>query len=391
MVPSAFVFLEEIPLTPHGKYDRRALSLPQQTRSEEDRLVAPRDVVEMQLTEQWEELLQVPCGVTDDFFELGGHSLLAVRLMSRIEQLYGKRIPLATLFKAPTIESLSTVLRQETDGSSWSPLVAIQPHGTELPFFCVHAVSGDVLCYRALSRRLGPQQPFYALQARGLDDEQEPQTQVEAMASDYLTAVRSVQPHGPYLLGGWSMGGLIAYEMMRQLQAQGEEVRLLALFDTRAASELEVSDETSLVASFALLLGLSPEQLQEAAVVFSETQTEDPLSFLLEYAKEASIVPHDMSLAHLRKQFEVFKVNVRAARSYQPANLPANIVLFRAAERPPGADADSTLGWARRGLKIEVHEVPGNHLTMMREPNVSVLAERLAECLPQKAHKAQKR
>jgi acyl carrier protein len=121
MIPSAFVFLEEIPLTPQGKYDRRALPAP--NRFEESHLVAPRDVLELQLTEQWEELLRVPCGVTDDFFELGGHSLLAVRLMSRIEQLYGKKIPLATLFKAPTIESLSTILRQETDGSNWSPLV----------------------------------------------------------------------------------------------------------------------------------------------------------------------------------------------------------------------------------------------------------------------------
>ena len=374
MVPSAFVFLEEIPLTPQGKYDRRAL--PQATRSEDGSLVAPRDVVELQLTEQWEELLHVACGVTDDFFELGGHSLLAVRLMSRIEQLYGKKIPLATLFKAPTIESLSTILRQETDGSSWSPLVAIQPHGSEPPFFCVHAVSGDVLCYRALSRSLGAQQPFYALQARGLDDEQEPQTQVEAMAADYLAAVRSVQPHGPYLLGGWSIGGLIAFEMTRQLQAQGEEVRLLVLFDTRspgAEEEAEVSDETSLFARFALLLGLSPEQLQEAAEAFSQTQTEDPLSFLLDYAKAASIIPHDMSLEHLRKQFQVFNVNVRAARGYQLANVPANIALFRASERSP---ADPTLGWGRLGLeKLEVYETPGDHLTMMREPNVSVLAE----------------
>ena len=241
MIPSAFVFLEEIPLTPQGKYDRRALPTP--NRFEESHLVAPRDVLELQLTEEWEELLHVPCGVTDDFFELGGHSLLAVRLMSRIEQLYGKKIPLATLFKAPTIESLSIILRQETDGSSPSPLVPIQPHGSERPFFCVHPVSGNVLCYRALARRLGAQQPFYALQARGLDDEQEPQTQVEAMAADYLEAVRTVQSHGPYLLGGWSMGGLIALEMARQLQAQGEEVRLLALFDTKAPNAEEESGD----------------------------------------------------------------------------------------------------------------------------------------------------
>jgi amino acid adenylation domain-containing protein len=370
MIPSAFVVLKEIPLTPQGKYDRRALPVPH--RSEEGHLVAPRDVVELQLTEQWENLLGVPCGVTDDFFELGGHSLLAVRLMSRIEQIFGKKIPLSALFKAPTIESLSTILRQETDGSSWSPLVAIQPHGSERPFFCVHPGGGNVLCYRALARRLGAQQPFYALQARGLEDGQEPRTHVEAMAGDYLEAVRAVQSHGPYLLGGWSIGGLIAFEMARQLQAQGEEVKLLALFDTPAPkAEEESIDDASLLASFALHLGLSPEQLQDAADAFSQAQTEDPLSFLLDHAKAASIIPHDMSLARFNQHFGVFKANIQAARSYRPENLPTNITLFRAME-------ESALGWSQ---ELEVYDVPGNHLTMMREPYVSVLAERLAKCL----------
>ena len=273
-----------------------------------------------------------------------------------------------------------------TDGSSWSPLVPIQPHGSERPFFCVHAVSGNVLCYRALASRLGAQQPFYALQARGLEDGQEPQTDVAAMARDYVAAVRSVQSHGPYLLGGWSVGGLIAFEMARQLQAQGEEIRLLALFDTPAPNgEEESVDEASLLASFALNLGLSREQLQTAADAFSQAQTEDPLSFLLEYGKAARIIPSDLSLARLRQQFRVFNANVGVARSYKAAGPPANIALFRAAERPSGAGADATLGWARLGLKkIDVHDVPGDHLTMMREPFVSVLAARLADCLPRK-------
>jgi thioesterase domain-containing protein/acyl carrier protein len=322
--------------------------------------------MELQLTEQWEELLRVRCGVTDDFFELGGHSLLGVRLMSRIERLFGKKIPLAALFKAPTIESLSIILRQETDASNSSPLVPIQPHGSKAPFFCVHPVSGNVLCYRELSRRLGAQQPFYALQARGLDDEREPQTQIEAMAADYLEAVRSVLPHGPYRLGGWSIGGLIALEMARQLEAQGEEVRFLALFDTRAPeaeAEPKLIDGESLLASFALHLGLSPEYIQ--------TQTEDDLAIVLEHAKAAHVIPHDMSLARLRQQFRVFDANVRAARRYLPADFPTRITLFRAAERP--ARGEETAGWGG----IEEIDVPGNHLTMMREPNVSVLAERL--------------
>jgi thioesterase domain-containing protein len=205
------------------------------------------------------------------------------------------------------------------------------------------------------------------------------------MAGDYLEAVRAVQPRGPYLLGGWSVGGLIASEMARQLQARGEEVRLLALFDTKAPNaegESEVFDDASLPASFALHLGLSPEQLQDAAEALSQAHGEDYLPFMLEHAKAAGVIPHDMSLARLRQQFRVFDANVRAARGYRPANLPAGIALFRAAERPPGADADATLGWSRLGPeKIEVHEAPGSHLTMMREPYVSVLAERLARCI----------
>ena len=168
------------------------------------------------------------------------------------------------------------------------------------------------------------------------------------------------------------MGGLIALEMARQLQAQGEEVQLLALFDTKAQDaeeEREVIDDESLLASFALHLGLSPEQLQDAV---SQAPTDHHLSFMLDYLKGASIIPHDMSRARFEQQFRVFKANIHASRSYLPKDLPAGIVLFRAAER-------SLLGWSQ---ELEVYDVPGNHLTMMREPNVSVLAQRLAEYLP---------
>ena len=189
------------------------------------------------------------------------------------------------------------------------------------------------------------------------------------MAADYLEAVRTIQSHGPYLLGGWSMGGLIALEMARQIEAQGEEVRLVALFDTKAPDgEEEVIDDESLLPSFALHLGLSPEQIQEAV---SQAPGEDYLSFMLDYLKGASIIPHDMSLARLNQQFRVFKANIHASRSYRPKDLPAGIVLFRAAER-------SLLGWSQ---ELEVFETPGSHMTMMQEPNVSVLAERLATYL----------
>jgi thioesterase domain-containing protein len=173
--------------------------------------------------------------------------------------------------------------------------------------------------------------------------------------------------------------------MARQLQARGEEVQFLALLDTKAPNaeaETEVIDDASLLASFALHLGLSPGQIHDVADAISEAQPEDYLSFMLERAKAANIIPHDMSLAHLRQQFRVFNANIHAARSYRPANHPASMSLFRAEERPSDTHADTTLGWSQLGVEnIEVYDTPGNHLTIMREPYVSVLAERLAACI----------
>src|SRR5207237_121289 len=170
-------------------------------------------------------------GVHDNFFELGGHSLLAVRLFALLEKRFNKRLPLATLFQAPTIAQLATTIEGDASREP-SSLVPIQTLGTRPSFFCIHAVGGNVLEYYDLARHLGNDQPFYGLQSVGLSDGNGPHARIEDMAAHYVKEIRELQPIGPYFIGGRSLGGIIAYDAARQLKEQGQEVALLALLDS---------------------------------------------------------------------------------------------------------------------------------------------------------------
>jgi amino acid adenylation domain-containing protein len=228
MVPSAIVVLKEFPLTPNGKVDRAALPAPDfDHHSVDSQAVSPRNPIELQLAAIWEQVLGVTrIGVKDNFFELGGYSLLALRLFSAIERAFGKRLPMALLFQAPTIEQLADLLADEGCTVRWRSLVAIQPEGTKTPFFAVPGVGGNVLIFARLAKLLGEDRPFYGLQARGLDGKEKPFMRIEDMAAHYIAEIRSVQPEGPYLIGGTCTGGLVAYEMGQQLAAEGQRVIL---------------------------------------------------------------------------------------------------------------------------------------------------------------------
>jgi amino acid adenylation domain-containing protein len=228
MVPSAVVVLREFPLTPNGKVDRAALPAPDvDSHPDEAQAVSPRNPLELQLAAIWEQVLGVTrIGVKDNFFDLGGYSLLALRMFSAIERTFGKRLPMSLLFQAPTIEQLADLLADEGCTVRWRSLVAIQPEGSKPPFFAVPGVGGNVLVFARLAKLLGEDQPFYGLQARGLDGKEKPFMRVEEMAAHYIAEIRSVQPEGPYLIGGTCTGGLVAYEMGQQLAAQGHNVIL---------------------------------------------------------------------------------------------------------------------------------------------------------------------
>jgi phthiocerol/phenolphthiocerol synthesis type-I polyketide synthase E len=185
------------------------------------------------LTQIWQDLLGVePIEPDQNYFDLGGDSSLAVQMFSRIETEFHVKLPLVTLYEAPTIEEMERLLKADVPSSGWSPLVPIQPNGSRPPLFFFHGAGGTVLTYRKLSTCLGADQPFYGLQCQGLDGQLPLLTTVEEMAALYVRHIRSVQPHGPYFLGGYCMGGTLAYEAAQQLYAAGEPVALLALLDT---------------------------------------------------------------------------------------------------------------------------------------------------------------
>jgi thioesterase domain-containing protein len=269
------------------------------------------------------------------------------------------------------VEALAALLSRETPGPV-SPLVPFggPATGGAAPFFCVHPVGGNVLCYAELARLLGAERPFYGLQARGLDGAAPPRDTVEAMAAGYVEAIRSVQPAGPYFLGGWSLGGVIAYEMARQLRERGEQVALVALIDAYVPTpEPHPLNVGALFARDLLgtsLAGVEPERLAPDA--------------LLETAVRAGLLPPGTSPEHGQALFRVFEANLRAARRYEarPGG-GGRVVLFKARDAE-GLPEDG--GWtALVGAALERHLLPGDHYSLLRAPGVRELAERLREAL----------
>jgi amino acid adenylation domain-containing protein len=392
MVPSAFVVVDKFPLTPSGKIDRRALPAPGHARDDSrGAYVAPHDHLELQLVHLWEEILDIrPVGTTDNFFELGGHSFITLRLMGQIKKRFGQDVPLASFFRGPTIRQLASILRGRNDEVSQTPLVIIQPAGSRLPFFCVHEVTGSVLRYTNLALQLGADQPFYALQTPRFEGGREPYQAVEEMASDYLKAVRDVQPEGPYQLGGWSFGGIVAFEMAQQLEKAGHEVALLAMFDAAAPSpagtEERAPDEITLLVG---LTRLNNVMLSEELLRQLDPQAR--VRYVLEQLRLAGgAASVGLDESQLQSMLEGARINLRARARYVPRPYPKRITLFRSEEALPHDAADSRfqafqdpmLGWG--GLShepVEVYPIPGNHFTLFVEPHVQVLANRLKACL----------
>ncbi len=398
MVPSSYVVLDSLPLTASGKLNRRALPAPTDLNHREngqrEHSDPPKTQVEKRLAKIWADLLDVgEIGVNDNFFELGGHSLLAVRLFAQIEKRFGKCLPLATLFQAPTIAQLAAILeedRQKDLKTGWSSLIQIQPDGSKSPFFCVHALGGNVLEYYALAHHLGKAQPFYGLQSAGLNGKHAAHTRVEDMAAHYLREIRELQPVGPYFIGGRSLGGMIAFEMARQLRAQGEEIGLLALLDTYPSGYAKLlRDQTTLRARFDRELSRTKTHLAN----LKGLSLPDKILYLIAKSKFA---PRKMKSQIWRRVYSSFQnlgrplprslqdikeLNSLAVREYVPHVYGGHVTLFWASS-DLRASVDFVEGWrALAGGGIDVHKIPGSHLDIVKEPHVQELAKKLSACL----------
>jgi amino acid adenylation domain-containing protein len=383
MVPARLVMIDRLPLTPNGKVDRESLSAIETGLPEYDNAyVAPRNLPELEIARIWEELLGVrPVGMKDNFFRLGGHSLLAVGLSGTIEQRLGKKIPLITIFKEPTVEQLAKVLRLDGRPEGWSPLVPIQPHGSKRPFFCAHPGGGDVFCYVELATRIGTDRPFYGFQARGLDSPQKPHTSIKEMAIEYIESLRSIQPYGPYLLGGWSIGGAIAFEMAQQLCSQGEQVLKLVLFDSLAPApehRVERLDDAALMRGFIRNLGLQAGISAPPVDEFDKLKPDEQLSYVLELTRVNNIIPTDEGLSYIQALHRVFKANFDAFQSYDPQPYDGPALLLKASEPIGEPLQDPTSGWGSLiSGGLEVRSASGNHFTMLRMPQVENIGKYL--------------
>ena len=365
MVPAAFVSLPVLPLTANGKVDRRALPSPSSNDlATEEGAAAAKDAVELQLVKVWEYVLdRRPIGVQDNFFDLGGHSLLAVRLMHQIEQEFDKNLPISALLQAPTVELLADILRQEGCPRTWSSLVPIQPRGSKPPLFCIHGGGGAVMVYRDLAQAMGSDQPIYGLQARGLDGVQACLRRVEDMAAHYLEEIRAVQPQGPYYLGGLSFGGTVAYEMAQQLLANGEQVGLLFLFDTFAGRHETTA--SLLMKLWRLPRGDQFDYVGRKIVNYHKTFGKRINRFFLPRA-----------LKEVRRGIH------EAGMRYDIRPHSGRVVLFRASEKSLRGERNPYAGWKDLALGgLEVYEIPGGHVSILAEPQVTVLASHLHACL----------
>jgi aspartate racemase len=397
MVPSHFVVLESLPLTPMGKTDRQALPPTNGFKSRTTKQFSTgADELEVKLARIWEKVLNVrPVGMDDNFFELGGHSLLAVRLFAQMEKSFGKNLPLATLFQAPSVRQLARALRQEGWLAAWSSMVMIQGGGQRTPFFCVHAAGGNVLEYRDLARLLGPDQPFYGLQAKGLDGKEEPHTTIKEMAVHYLKEMREVQPEGPYVIGGRSSGGTIAFEMACLLAAEGQKVDLLALLDTYPAGYFKLLPGSM---TWRQRAGRYGRKLQSHFSNMRQLNAAEKIAYVFRKLKYA---PAKAKHKLYRRAYKIYRrygrplppalrnieeINFAAVKDYQPRTYFGDVTLFLASDLT--ADYDLHDGWRElvQG-DVETYEIPGNHINIIKEPHVGALAERLKACLDRAAGK----
>jgi thioesterase domain-containing protein len=412
MVPMRVVFLQALPLTPNSKVDRKALPVPDCSRLPSNTeiargaspLVAPQTPLQEQLAMIWAELLHLPqIGIHHNFFELGGHSLLAVQLLNRMNKQFGVSLSLPVLSQVLTIEQAAALLEKVTrpegppiGATHTSSCVLIQPASLpptldhrpqeKPPFFCVHPSIGDVHCFLDLAKHLRHDRPFYGIQAPGLNTDQALFYSIEEIAATYIDAVLAIQPEDPYFLGGYSFGGLVAFEMAQQLREQGRSVAFLALLDSYPREPApSASAETWIRENYAPSIVKIVESLgyywnKKISISHDDLchlQPDEQLAYILDRLKGIQIVPDDTGISQLRRYMQVHEAHDFCFRKYQPKPYPGRITLLRS----EGAEENPVVWNSFSSAPVEVHSVLGDHNSMVTEPYVQSLAQQLQQCL----------
>lgn len=337
----------------------------------------PRDALDYELLEIWQhELNSRTIGIHDSIVSHDGSTESLERVLSITEQRFDVECRNLPANDELTIAKLAAALRTNASECPPSPLIPIQKCGKQAPFFFVHPAGGNIFPYYNLAHRLGDNQPVWGLEAQGLEGVLPPHTSVSELAEFYLKAIMTCSPNGPYRMGGWSFGGLVAYEMAHQLRNAGKEVELLALIDTRVVAGGKTAESQ---AAFAALLAMLPGTDAEQAGNFLALPPDAQLTQFTRHVETAGLAPAGTSRSTARRMLEVFEANSTAWLEYVPPTANGPVHLFLAEETSDGDIFSEDLGWATpAGDQLMITRTPGNHLTMMREPNTQELAQRIS-------------
>ncbi|MDA0811408.1 MAG: amino acid adenylation domain-containing protein, partial [Verrucomicrobia bacterium] len=382
MAPSSYVTLDALPLTPHGKVDRRALAVADAVPAEAETVArkGPSSPMELRLQLAFQTVLRRSVGVDESFFDLGGNSLQALNLLIQAEHIAGRRIPLEALYENPTPEGLARSIQASGQTPEWSCLAPLRARGSRPPLFLIHTTPGDILGYGTLIYHLSQDQPCYGVQAVGLGPEGEPHTRIEQMAECYADHLQKAQPEGPFCLAGWCYGGILAVEIARLLEERGRKVAFLGLLETVAAApSLRVYSYYFHRLKCVLRMGPSRWRAYvRGKVKYRRWLKELPeIRFQLDHgvapAEAATGEADQRTLARLRR---VYEANLVALRHYESRPYPGKVTLFNAEEQDAALIPDPKYGWVGLADEIEIHSAPGNHDTMLNEPNVAVLVKK---------------
>jgi len=391
MVPDNLIIVPAMPLTPNGKVDKKALADQHGNLAENIHLfIAPRTDVEKLVADVWSEFLEIKnISIYDNFFELGGHSLIAVQVMTRIEKLTGKRLPLAALFENSTIEKLALMLEMDGKSIVWDSLVPVKPSGNKMPLYIVHGAGLNVLLFNTLASGMDADQPVYGLQAKGLNGIDEPLNNIVDIAAHYNAAIMAQNPTGPYALAGYSFGGIIAFEMAKQLEEQGKQVKMLAMFDTYAYRspyfDPWITTQTKRGKFFLrkLIYNLSFPNGFASTVVHTGKVAKRGFTKLF-----WKIFKDEKQEGFFGYANKIDEMNILAEKHYKLEARNITIELFRAEDRTFYMDDFEYLGWKPYALKgVNVHKIPGGHNSIFKAPNDKIFASILQSCLNKVAPK----
>ncbi|MBE9031628.1 amino acid adenylation domain-containing protein [filamentous cyanobacterium LEGE 11480] len=390
MIPSQFIVLDALPLTPNGKVDRKALPEPAISSRETAGFQPPADALEMSLVRLWEEILGVPVDVTDNFFELGGHSLLVVRLCDQIEQTLHSRVSPMALFRSPTIQQLARQIRQDvTENDAQSSAVVIQAGAeTHYPLFAIHVLGEGGRFFRPLAQNMGLEQPVYGLAAQMMDTDTAPPNRVEDLAAFYINEMQLIQSEGPYHIVGMSYGGIIAYEMARQMERLGLPIGLVGLLDTYGPNQIEnLPSGDRLKAHWRSACAQGRRRYLKHKIRSAINRRTEKLHCA--YGGLRQKMGRQVSYELQYKM--IIAENVRAADAYHPGPFGGRLSLFRATDAVfyPPAYLESGLGWRNLAGQLDIYDVPGCHMTMVEEPQAQSLAGEMCRAMSQVAGSSQ--